>query len=89
MHAELDEFDIAIAQAKELEKIINDSTQPKSYAVYAYIYLQKRDLKLAKIYADKANELDPLNLDASRLKERIDQLISEQVASQQVQGIQQ
>lgn len=78
LHAELDEFDIAIKQAKELEKIINDSTQPKPFAIYAYIYLQKRDLQLAKINADKANELDPLNLDASRLKERIDLLITEQ-----------
>lgn len=80
LHAELDEFDIAIQQAEELEKIINDPTQPKPYAVYAYIYLQKRDLQLAKINADKANELDPLNLDASRLKERIDILLTEQNA---------
>ena len=78
LHAELDEFDIALEQAKELEKIINDATQPKPYAIYAYVYLQKRDLELAKINADKANELDPLNLDASRLKERIDILIAEQ-----------
>ena len=89
MHAELDEFDIAIKQANALEEIINDSTQPKPYVVYAYIYLQKRDFQLAKINADKANELDPLNLDASRIKERIDLLIAEQVLSQQGQEIRQ
>ncbi len=81
MHAELDEFDTALKQAGELEKIVNDSTQPKPYAVYAYIYLQKGDLLLAKTNADKANELDPLNLDASRLKERIDVLIAKQQAA--------
>lgn len=81
LHAELDEFDIAIKQAEELKKIINDSTQPKPFAVYAYIYLHKGDLQLAKINADIANELDPLNLDASRLMERIDLLIAEQKAS--------
>lgn len=80
MHAELDEFDIALQEAEELEKIINDSNKPKSFAVYAYIYLQNGDLQQAKTNADKAYELDPLNLDASRLKERIDILISEQRA---------
>jgi tetratricopeptide (TPR) repeat protein len=78
LHAELDEFDTALKQAVELEGIINDSTQPKPYAVYAYIYLQKKDLQLAKTNADQANELDPLNLDASRLKARIDALIYEE-----------
>lgn len=81
MYAELDEFDIALEQANELEKIVSDTTQPKPYAVYAYVYLQKEDLRLAKKNADKAYELDSLNLDASRLKERIDILLSQQIKS--------
>ncbi len=78
IHAELDEFDLALQEAAELERIIDDPEQPKVYAIYAYIYLQKRDLQLAKTNADKANELDPFNLDASRIKERIDKLIATQ-----------
>lgn len=79
MQAELDQFDGALEKAKELEQIVNDPEQPKPYAVYAYIYLQMGNLELAKTNADKANELDPLNLDASRLKERIDVLLSQKV----------
>ena len=80
LHAELKEFAIALKEAGELEEIVSDSTQPKPYAVYADVYLQKGDLQDAKTNADKANELDPFNLDASRLKERIDILIAEQQA---------
>ena len=89
MHAELDQFDVALQKAEELEKIINDPTQPKAYAVYAYIYLKKGDLQLAKTNADKANELDPLNLDASRLKERIDTLLAKQDESSDEQEVKQ
>lgn len=77
MEAELNQFESALQKAKALEEVVNDTTQPKPYAVYAYIYLQQEDLKLAKRNADKAFELDPLNLDASRLKERIDVLVTE------------
>jgi tetratricopeptide (TPR) repeat protein len=35
LHAEIDEFDTALEKAKELEKITNDPTIPKPYAVYA------------------------------------------------------
>lgn len=79
MQAELDQFDGALEKAKELEQVVNDPEQPKPHAVYAYIYLQMGNLELAKTNADKANELDPLNLDASRLKERIDVLLSQKV----------
>lgn len=78
LHAELNAFDIALEQAGKLEDIIGDSTQPKPYAVYAFIHMQKGDLPLAKTNADKANKLDPLNLDASRLKTRIDALLVKQ-----------
>lgn len=78
LHAEIDEFDTALEKAKELEKITNDPTIPKPYAVYAYVYFRMKELQLAKTNVDKANQLDPLNLDASRLKVRIEALIYEQ-----------
>lgn len=78
LHAEIDDFDTALEKAKELEEITNNPTIPKPYAVYAYVYFRMKELQLAKTNVDKANELDPLNLDASRLKVRIEALISEQ-----------
>lgn len=80
MEAELDQFDQAVEKAKMLEEEVGDPNQPKPYAVYAYVYLQMGNLELAKENADKAHELDPLNLDASRLKERIDVLVSQSIA---------
>ena len=75
MNAEVEAFDIAIKNANRLKEVINDSTQPKTFAVLADVYFQKGDLEVAKSYADKANELDPRNLDASRLKQKIDNAI--------------
>lgn len=72
MHAELDSFGLALKLAEQLENIQNNSALPKSHAVYADIYFQMDSLKKAKIYADKAASLDPRNLDATRLKEKID-----------------
>ena len=46
---------------------------PKPYAVLAAIYFKMDSLQKAKSYADKAFQLDPRNLDASRIKTKIDQ----------------
>lgn len=78
IHADLEVYDIAIEQANRLKKIVNDSTQQKPYVVLVDIYNQMGNFELAKTNADRATELDPRNLDASRLKNKIDQTIEEQ-----------
>ncbi|MFS4494058.1 tetratricopeptide repeat protein [Maribacter sp. 2308TA10-17] len=78
MHAELEEYDIAMKRANRLLEVVNDSTQPKTFAVLANIYFQMENLVIAKKNADRANQLDPNNLDASRLKKKIDKAIEEQ-----------
>ncbi len=72
LEAELGNFEKALELARRLEQVQADTTLPKSYAVYADIYYQMDSLKLAKQYAARAVALDPRNLDASRLKTRID-----------------
>ena len=78
LHAELEEFDLAIEQAKRLQHVVNDGSQPKTFAVFADVYFQMGNLKIAKKNADSANLLDPKNLDASRLKKKIDLAIKNQ-----------
>lgn len=75
MQAEMDNFEVALRQARRLKEIIKDTTIPKPYAVFADVYFQMDSLELGKINADNANRLDPRNLDALRLKEKIDELI--------------
>ncbi len=77
-HAELKVFDIAIQQANRLKIVVNDSAVPKTYAILADVYFQMGNLKLAKSNADSANKLDGKNLDASRLKRKIEKAIKEQ-----------
>lgn len=77
MYAELKNFEAALSQANKLKKIINDTTVPKSYAVLADVYFKMDNLKLAKIHVEKAYQLDPKNIDASRLKEKINQKIKD------------
>ncbi|WP_273567658.1 hypothetical protein [Maribacter halichondriae] len=77
MNAEVGNFELALQQAKRLQEVIGDSAIPKSYAVLADVYFQMDSLELAKINADRANMLDPRNLDASRLKSKIDALLKE------------
>lgn len=78
MQAELKNFDFALEKAKELESQFKDKTTPKPYAVFADVYFKMDRLELAKKYADKAFELDPRNLDAIRLKNRIDKRMQEE-----------
>ncbi len=72
MQAEMDNFEVALQQAKRLNELIKDSLIPKPYAIWADIYFQMDSLELAKENADLANSLDPRNLDVSRLKTKID-----------------
>lgn len=71
MLAEMGEFDKALEKAKHLKEKTIDTDIPKPYAVYADVYFQMDSLQLARSNAVKANELDPRNLDASRLLEKI------------------
>ena len=81
IHAEMDDFEPAMQKANQLLKVVNDSTLPKTYAVLARVYYEMGNLEIAKKNADKAYELDSKNLDASRLKTRIDQTIEKQNAA--------
>ncbi|NAS29751.1 hypothetical protein GTQ40_02100 [Flavobacteriaceae bacterium R38] len=73
MEADLGHYKTAVEKAQLLKNIINDSSIPKPDAVLADVYFKMDSLKKAKKHADRAFELDPRNLDASRLKSRIDQ----------------
>jgi len=78
MYAELGEYELAMQKANHLLEVVNDSTLPKTYAVLADVYFKMGNLKIAKSNADRATELDARNLDASRLKTKIDMAIQEQ-----------
>jgi len=72
MYADLKEFDIAIQKSNQLKTILNDSTIPKSYAVLAAVNFKMGNLQIARINVNRAFALDSRNLDASRLKTKID-----------------
>jgi len=73
LEAEVGNFETAIQKARELERLMQSYKTPKPYAVLAAIYFDMDSLQKAKSYADKAFQLDPRNLDASRIKTKIDQ----------------
>lgn len=77
MEAELKMNTSALRKAAELRAIINNDSLPKSHAVYADLYYQMDSLQKAKAFADKATALDPRNLDARRLKKKIDKALGE------------
>ncbi len=70
MNAEMDDFETSLRQANHLKEVIGTQV-PKPYAVLADIYFQMDSLEPAKTNAERANRLDPRNLDASRLLEKI------------------
>lgn len=72
MYAELGAFELALQQANHLTGIVNDTTSPKPFVVLADVYLKMDSLKLAQRNVAKAVTLDPRNLDASRLKTKIE-----------------
>lgn len=78
MYAELEQYDKALQVAQKLEQSINNVQIPKAQVVYADIYYKKQEYLLAKKYADQAVLLDSKNIDAIRLKTRIDQEIQAQ-----------
>jgi len=74
--AETKEYDKAIVLANKLVDLLKDEMVARPDAILADIYFKMEDYKTAKIHADKANKIDPKNLDASRLKSKIDKLIN-------------
>lgn len=76
MHAELEDYGLAMKKANRLLEVVNDSMLPKTYVVLADIYYKMGSLKIAKSNADRANSIDFKNLDASRLKKKIDKAIA-------------
>ena len=72
LNAELQNYEAALADAQVLAEILRGKDIAKPDAIFADIYFKMGNLEEAKKYADRANEIDPRNLDASRLKNRID-----------------
>ncbi len=77
LQAELGDFQSAQDNADKLEAILGSSGVAKPHAVYADIYMRMEKWDQAQFHADKAVSIDPRNLDASRLKEKIDKHQSE------------
>ncbi len=74
--AELENYDEALGYAKELKEILKEKHVAKTDAILADIYVKMKDYKTAKIHADKAVKIDPKNVDAGRLKKKIDSALS-------------
>ncbi|MCX8212352.1 MAG: tetratricopeptide repeat protein [Lewinella sp.] len=66
----------AVRIARKLEAQTEDRTEPKFWTVHADVYYQLKFLRIAKTFADSAVGLDPRNLDATRLKAKIDAAIA-------------
>lgn len=75
--AEIEKYDDALKYANQLTEILADIEVARPDAILANIYFQKEEYRTAKIHADKAYEIDSNNLDASRLKQKIDAILSE------------
>ncbi|MEO1652698.1 MAG: hypothetical protein AAFU64_04060, partial [Bacteroidota bacterium] len=75
LQAELGNYEKALTLATRLEKLIDDPHIPKAFAVYADIYFKMDSLQKAKAYVNRAYGLDHRNLDASRLKDKIHQIM--------------
>lgn len=69
--AEEKDFEEALQIAHKLVSMTADTTEPKPWAVYADVYFAMDSLEVASKFVNRANRLDPRNLDASRLKARI------------------
>ena len=64
-----------MTQANQLSEILKDKNVAKPDAILAKIYFEMKDYRSAKIHSDKATSIDPRNLDASRLKKKIDTIL--------------
>lgn len=71
--AEIQQYDEALIYANQLAEILSEANVAKPDAILADIYYKMGDYETARIHADKANKIDPRNLDASRLKAKIDE----------------
>lgn len=70
--AETGQYKEALSNAEKLAIILANKQIPKHEVTLADIYFQMGQYKNAKKYADLAVTIDPRNLDASRLKTRVD-----------------
>lgn len=76
LEAELKNYDVALKKATQLKSLFGGIKIAKPDAIFADIYFGKGDLENAKIHADRAYYLDAKNLDASRLKTKIDEALT-------------
>lgn len=74
--AETENYPEALAYANQLAAQLKDVKVARPDAVLANIYFQMKAYKKAKIHADRANRIDPNNLDASRLKVKLDSIVN-------------
>jgi len=72
MLAEQGQFSDALIIADDLAQQLDPQTYPKPNAVYADIYYQQKEYLKALPYAQKGSQLDPRNLDLSRLLTKIE-----------------
>lgn len=72
LNAELGAFEIALAKAKELEDHFIGQAVPKPFVVYGDIFFKMKDFAKAKINVEKALLLDEHNIDALRLKKKLE-----------------
>ena len=72
LNAEMKNFQEALKYAEQLKLQMKGLKVAKPDAILADIYFKMGDYKKAKIHADKAFAIDSRNLDASRIKEKID-----------------
>lgn len=75
LQAETGQYEEALKNANKLDTLLTNLAIPKPDAILADIYFKMGQLKNAQIHANKATKLDPRNLDASRLKTKIDAAI--------------
>jgi len=73
LYAEIGNYKIALEKAKQLLQLPLLRKTPKPAAVLAQVYFAMDSIEQAKKWVDKAYSLDARNLDASRLKIKIDQ----------------
>ena len=73
--AETKNYEEALKYALQLKEQMMTMGVAKPDAILADIYFKMEDYTKAKVHADNAFTIDPRNLDASRLKEKIDKIL--------------
>lgn len=71
LQAEQGNYKQALSHAQQLKQIFRNDNAPKPYVVYADIYLMMGKEKHARKNLQQALALDPGNIDAQRLQEKI------------------